>query len=164
MTPTSPGVLRVKMRSAQIREAKERKAGQHLVTFFPLNVYINSVALGGLQRSVCLWQQTSVNPIKPRLPLMQLTLLPTPSSPTTTSPETELEAWEKDGRPLPPTVLPPASSTGRWGKKACVPQQPPPSPGVCPSPPASISFEDLEEAKVKHRRMHWKECSYLKWN
>lgn len=149
-----------------------RKKRSELGHFFPLsNVYVNGLALGamkwGLQRSVSLATNISkshqiLTPshtcthMHTRTHTHMHTLAPS------TSPGTKLEAWEKDGRPLAPCPAPLHPAQGGDGRKLV----PPSTPTLLPwraSQSASINhFWGREEARVKHRQMHWKECSSLK--
>lgn len=62
--------------------------------------------------------------------------------PPSTSPETKLKAWEKDGRPLAPCLAPCIQLREVTEESLCPPAPLPYSRGVHPSPPASITFED----------------------
>lgn len=137
-------------------EKKKRSTFGH---FFPLssNVYVNSLALGGMkrlhQRSLSSGNKHQQIPSNPHsltcshkyaythICLVSLQILPF----TTTSPGTKPEAWEKDGRPLAPCLPLLRPAQGGDGRKLVSPQTPSPSShGVRPSPPASITFEDYK--------------------
>ena len=97
------------------RRMGKKKRGQHSVTFFHSAMFMSTVQpweqWSERSKGVCLWQQTSANPIQSWLPPSHTnththshTYTHIHTQAPSKSPETKQEAWEKDGCPLAPCI------------------------------------------------------------
>lgn len=134
------------------RQTREKRST--LGHFFPLsNVYVNSLALGRNEvrapKECVSGNKHQQIPSSSDSLLCSCKLAYAHKRTFSLRPPLPLQGpnWRlgKKMAALWPTVLPPASSSGRWRNKVCALTPPatlPSSHGVCPSPPASITFED----------------------